>query len=124
MSWSSSRTVDRYIVFLINCFFVCTGFFGDILLVEDFSIGKEANVEEPAVTMNLRDVCSLALVERSGIFCGRVECRWVWGDDCNGGKIVVVGGGGCEKENFDGVGGGGCEKENFDGVAFQECRYE
>ena len=92
--------------------------------MEDFSIGEEANVEEPVVTMNLRDVCSLALVERSGIFCGRVECRWVWGDDCNGGKIVVVGGGGCEKENFDGVGGGGCEKENFDGVAFQECRYE
>ena len=54
--------------------------------MEDFSIGEEANVEESTVTMNLRDVCSLALVERSGIFCGRLECRRVWEDEYNGGK--------------------------------------
>ena len=116
MSWSSSRTVDSYIVFLINCFLYVLYFFGDIFLVEDVLIEEGANVEEPAVTMNLRDVCSLALVERSGIFYGRLEYRRIWGNDCNGVKIVVVWGGGCEKENFDEVGGGGCEKENFDGV--------
>ena len=29
---------------------------------------------------------------------------------------MAVGGGGCEKENFDGVGKGECENENFDGI--------
>ena len=87
MSGSSSRTVDGYIDFLRNCFLYVLDCFGDTLLVEDVSIGEEANVEGPVVTMNLHVFnCSLALVERSGIFCGRLKCRRVGGGECNGGK--------------------------------------
>ena len=54
--------------------------------------------------MNLHDFsCSLALVERSGIFCGKLKFRRVWGGECNSGTIEAVGGGGCKKENFDRV---------------------
>ena len=67
MSGSSSRTVDGYIDFLRNCFLYVLDCFGDTLLVEDVSIGEEANVGGPVITMYLRDFsCSLALVGGGG----------------------------------------------------------